>query len=170
MLWGSTAATSATGGGLFESLREHNKQLAQQAEQARDLCQEWDPWASMEVDIQEAAESGNRYAQRQLGYAYEFGCRVPRSHSTAEEWYTKAAWQGDTVAMYFLGLLLGERNTPVTNPKEGYAWLSVARARGQKEAGEGMQWLLESAGWAWDGPMLGKAEARAAEIWEELGR
>ena len=49
--------------------------------------------------------SGSGNAERRVGLAYEFGETVPRSRTTAIEWLSKAAAQGDGMSSEILRIL-----------------------------------------------------------------
>ncbi len=53
----------------------------------------------------EAAESGDRWAQFQLAYAFDKGMHCEQNSERAVYWYTKAVEQGDTSAMCNLSLM-----------------------------------------------------------------
>ena len=92
------------------------------------------------VDIQRftpAAERGEAWSQYELGRAYATHWR----YSEANNWYRKAALQGQRDAMYWLGLsYLNGLGTP-KNTTEAYAWFNIGGSQDQLAARNGRETL-----------------------------
>ena len=64
------------------------------------------PIDSME-SMKKAAEEGDSFWQRKMGFNYEWGLfeGIKPDYTEAVKWYRKAAEQGDTLAQYYLGVM-----------------------------------------------------------------
>lgn len=138
------------------------------AEESKRGCQWWNPWKNNER-LEEQAKGGESYAQRGLGWVYQHGCQVPANHTTAVQWYEKAAYQDDEIAMHMVGLLQAERKSSAWNPISAHAWLSIAKARGAKGAGNNLNWLKNGgAGVTFTSKASANAEELAKERFEKI--
>lgn len=78
----------------------------------------------------EPASRGNAHAQFLLGEAYRLGRSVDADVPTAEQWYMRAARQGDIAAAAELGLLYaGQHRT-----RDAASWLGLAAQGGEPRA------------------------------------
>jgi len=60
---------------------------------------------AVDLDIEEMAEAGDKYACTCLGEMYRIGHGVDQDYLRAVEWYCKAAEQGHAIAQYYLGVM-----------------------------------------------------------------
>ena len=80
------------------------------------------------------AESGNVYAQFNLGLMYDEGIGVPENDKTAVKWYTKAAKQGEPSAQYNLGVMYNNGTGVPENDKTAIKWYTKAAEQGNADA------------------------------------
>jgi TPR repeat protein len=107
----------------------------------------------------EPALHGDAHAQYLLGEAYRLGRSVDPNFPLAEDWYARAARQGDVAAATELGLLFADQR----RYEEALPWLSLAAARGELRAMCSLAALyFNGAGTARDGPLAFALMARAA--------
>lgn len=78
----------------------------------------------------EPAIRGNAHAQFLIGEAYRLGRSVDPNFPLAEDWYIRAARQGDVAAATELGLLLAGRHLP----QAALPWLTMAAQHGEPRA------------------------------------
>jgi len=84
--------------------------------------------------LRKAAESGNAYAQRQLGLQYFLGHDVALDNGEAVKWFQKAAEQGDAAGQYFLGMCY-QKGIGINKDLAGSAkWLLKAAEQGLADA------------------------------------
>ena len=81
-----------------------------------------------------AAQSGQAWAQSDLGTAYELGIGVKQDISRAASLYQKAARQGYAGAQTNLGVLYGTGEGVKYDRKAAIYWLKKAAAQGDKIA------------------------------------
>ena len=81
-----------------------------------------------------AAEQGEPRAQRELGFAYEFGQDVPQDYTQAAAWFRKAAEQGDAEAQYFLGTMYAAGQGVPQDDTQAVAWYRRAAEQGVTSA------------------------------------
>lgn len=87
-----------------------------------------------------SALAGYAPAQTRLGYLFEQGKGVPRDKYSAQEWYLKAAKQGDGLAQYHLACLYQETR----NYSEAVHWHTEAANRGNTVSQYELALLYES--------------------------
>ena len=87
-----------------------------------------------------SALGGYGSAQTRLGYLFEQGKGVPRDKSLAQEWYFRAAKQGDGLAQYHLAFLYQETR----NYSEAVHWHTEAANRGNTVSQYELALLYES--------------------------
>ena len=75
----------------------------------------------------EKAQQGDVKAQNTVATYYETGNGFEKNYDEAIKWYTKAAKQGNTNAMYHLGVIY---NKVKNNFHHSYMWFEVARSCG----------------------------------------
>jgi Sel1 repeat len=84
--------------------------------------------------FRKAAEQGEAGAQRELGFAHEFGQGVPLDFTQAAVWYRKAAEQGDANAQYQLGRLYYSGQGVLQDYAQAALWWRKAAERGTATA------------------------------------
>ena len=89
----------------------------------------------------EEAEAGDLYSQLQLAQMYRDGTKIPKNDATAFRWFSVAALQGDTTAMYEVGnsYALGIGITQDKN--EAVKWLYKVASPETPNTGIGSQML-----------------------------
>jgi TPR repeat protein len=80
-----------------------------------------------------------------LGGLYAQGKGAPRDYLKAREWFTKAANQGDPLAMLELGLMMIEGQGGVRDAARGRMWIAKSAAAGNPLAAGTLQ-KLDGAG------------------------
>lgn len=81
-----------------------------------------------------AAHLDNAEAARELGYAFEMGLGVNKSHADALKWYQKADQGNDTEAMFLLGRLFLQTTDDITTYTQASIYLKKAADRGFEDA------------------------------------
>ena len=84
--------------------------------------------------LQQEAQSGDSYAQRELGKAYRAGHSVARNYATAAQWYRKAADAGDAEAEKLLGLCYATGLGVSTSAEDAEFWFRRASDHGDADA------------------------------------
>ena len=115
--------------------------------------------------LQPVAERGDRWAQYQLAVLYQNGRGVAKDPTQAIAWATRAAEQGYPEAQNLVGSLMSQRQ-PVSNPPDNisaYMWLSLAAARGDKQAAANLASLDQQM----SSGEIAEAKRRAAERWKQ---
>ena len=84
--------------------------------------------------LQKDAESGNVYAQYNLGVMYTNGAGVQKDNSKAFEWYQKAAIQGIADAQYNLGVMYTNGAGVPKNDSKAFYWYQKAAIQGDADA------------------------------------
>jgi TPR repeat protein len=84
------------------------------------------------------AEQGNPKAQLQIGYQYEFGEGVRKSHDEAVRWYRKAADQGNAVAQSNLGKMYEDGIGVKEDWAEAVRWYRKSAEQGYAEGQFGL--------------------------------
>jgi hypothetical protein len=86
------------------------------------------------------AEAGEAAAQAQLGWLYDQGQGIRKSHQRAFYWYLKAAQGGHRVAQYNLNLcyLLGQGVQP--DDKKAFYWIQRSAEAGYPDAFLALAW------------------------------
>ena len=108
--------------------------------------------------IRLAAEEGNPEAQCNLGRLYRHGeGGVPQCHSTAAEWFAKAAAQGRKDAQYFIGFMHYAGQGVDRDQSLAAEWFLKAAAQGQPDAQFNLGFQYEK------GECVGKDEAMAVQ-------
>lgn len=88
-----------------------------------------DPEQGMDLVLL-AAEQGMRYAEFQMGAAFEEGVGVERDLTQALEWFQRAADQGVAPAQWRIGMSHVRGEGRAVDPAEAVAWFSRAAASG----------------------------------------
>jgi len=76
----------------------------------------------------------DRTAQLWLGHMYYLGRAVHQDYVQAQEWYLKAAKQGEGTAQYKLGLMYAKGYGVEPSDIEAYAWWSAAAENRDSDA------------------------------------
>ena len=84
--------------------------------------------------FQRAAELGDAFGQRNLGYCYEKGLGVTQNYEEAEKWYRKAAELGDVQAQHNLGNCYRNGWGVTQNYEEAEKWYRKAAEQGESTA------------------------------------
>ena len=85
-------------------------------------------------DLRANAEKGDARAQAELGWNYRQGLEVTADDREAVKWLQKAAGQGWTNALYLLGEIYGDANSPLHDPKQSFQLTKRAAAAGDISA------------------------------------
>ncbi len=88
--------------------------------------------------IQDAATSGEAWAQADLGYLYEDGLVVAKNDAEAVRWYRLAAEQGYAGAQTNLGVMYANGTGIEQDLDEAVRWLRLAAAQGDQIAQENL--------------------------------
>ncbi len=80
------------------------------------------------------AQSGNAFAQNQLGVMYNRGRGVPQDYIEAIHWWQAAAEQGHAIAQCNLGIMYSYGQGVKQDEVPAHMWFNLAAARGLKEA------------------------------------
>lgn len=80
------------------------------------------------------AQSGNAFAQNQLGVMYNRGNGVPQDYVEAVRWWHAAAEQGNATAQCNLGIMYSYGQGVKQDEVPAHMWFNLAAARGSKEA------------------------------------
>ena len=80
------------------------------------------------------ANQGDKEAQYNLGYCYEYGEGVGKDLREAVSWYTRAAYQGDKNAQYNLGKCYYYGRGVVVDMREAVNWYTKAANQGHEYA------------------------------------
>ncbi len=91
--------------------------------------------------ISTAANSGEAWAQADMGSIYEDGLIVPADLAAAAQWYRRAAEQGYPGAQTNLGVLYANGEGVIQDRSEAVAWLQRAASQGDKIARENLRAL-----------------------------
>ncbi|MDA8002329.1 MAG: SEL1-like repeat protein [Alphaproteobacteria bacterium] len=96
--------------------------------------------------LRKYAEQGNEQAALELGWAYWRGCTdcdddifrydFAVDVRKAAHWWCKAAEQGNTEAQKMLGMCYLKGDGIITDEREAYMWLSIAKQNGREDAAE----------------------------------
>lgn len=110
------------------------------------------------------AEAGHARAQNLLGVAYRDGLGLSAPDpEAAQEWFRKAALQGERKAQSNLGHLLGEPVASNPNREEALKWLLISEANGEITAKRTLQELSP----AIDPGLLAKTRLLASQFQPE---
>lgn len=113
----------------------------------------------------EAAQSGDREAQLELGYLYFVGRGIEQDFKEAMAWFRKAALNGDPTAQYNLGIMWYTGNGVESSSLErAYGWLSLAAANQHRDAVGARDFLQTQMG----EEQLERAQQVAAELYREI--
>lgn len=85
-------------------------------------------------ELKAKAEDGNARAQVELGFKYYYGNGVPKNHTEAARWISKAAQQGDVGGEFALAGLYNRGEGVVKDVVEEGKWLTKASQHGDKMA------------------------------------
>lgn len=85
-------------------------------------------------ELRAKAESGISSAQVELGFKYYYGNGVPKNHTEAAMWMSKAAQQGDVGGEFALAGLYNRGEGVVKDVVEEGKWLTKASQHGDKTA------------------------------------
>lgn len=118
------------------------KAQAGDVESMKSLAMRYDVgWANESKDLgkafywyEQAAKSGDAYAQFRVGEMYEEGRGVERSYAKAMEWYLKSSDSGWGEPCYRIALMYKEGRGVEEDGVEADAWYSEAATRGHKKA------------------------------------
>lgn len=80
------------------------------------------------------AESGDSFAQLDMGFFYEFGNKVAKDEAVAAEWYHKAAEQGCGLAQYCLACLYEDGRGVERDETKALEWFRKAAESGNEDA------------------------------------
>ena len=116
--------------------------------------------------LKKAAEQGDINAQCDLASMYYIGKDVPQNYAEALKWYKKAAEQEHPVAQFGLGVMYSEGEGVPQNYIEGYVWLSVASAKGIKDAKQHLSFI----GSKMTPEQIAEAKKKAAVFSEKINR
>ena len=94
--------------------------------------------------LQMAAESDHAAAENTLGVMHEQGFGVKMDLAKAEEWYRKAAEQGEPKAMSSLGQLLGPDGPDASKHVEAMKWLLLAHKANDPSARQILNEILRT--------------------------
>ena len=87
-----------------------------------------------------AVVQGHSLAQNNLNAAYRLGEGVDKDLREAVHWYRKESKHGNQFVLYDLGwAYLNDENVIVTDERDAYIWLSIAKANGDKTAEENLR-------------------------------
>ena len=86
-----------------------------------------------------AAEAGSADAQNKFGVLHEYGWGVPLDMAMAQQWFRKAAIQGNLKAQSNLGRTLGALSESKETRIEALAWLTISSERGEITAKKELQ-------------------------------
>lgn len=78
-----------------------------------------------------AAQADIASAQNMLGLLYDYGWGVPMDKAMAQQWFRKAALQGNLKAQSNLGRILGPLSEAKETRIEALAWLLIASSQGE---------------------------------------
>ena len=86
-----------------------------------------------------SAQSGEINGMNDLGFLYEKGCDAAPDLVTAFHWYLRAAKSGNAVAQNNVGAMLKHgKGVERTDLIKAYAWLTVAKLNGSKQAADNL--------------------------------
>jgi TPR repeat protein len=102
-----------------------------------------------------SAESGNAFAQFNLGFCYANGLGVSKNEAEAVSWYRKAAAQGYTAAQSNLGFCYGNGTGVAKDQVEAAKWYRKAAEQGYAVAQSNLGFCY----WSGDGVVKNEAEA-----------
>jgi len=93
--------------------------------------------------LRAAADQGHVAAQFALGYIYANGhAGFTTDKREAARWWRKASEQGDAWAQHSLGILYVLGEGVITDHREAFIWLSIAKANGNRKSAELLGHLL----------------------------
>lgn len=113
-----------------------------------------------------AAEAGIADAQNMLGFMSNIGWGGPVDKAVAEQWFRKAALQGNLKAQANLGVILGPLSEHRETRIEALAWLLISAERGEVTA---RKELDDTVAGLKDGEM-DAAKARVPELLKLIGK
>lgn len=111
-----------------------------------------------------AAEAGNPDARNLLGNQYELGLGVPVDPAAAEQWFRKAALQGQVKAQSNLGRILGPLGETRETRIEALAWLMIASGQGEVTAEKSLNDSMPGL----SGVDLDAAKSKAVELQKSI--
>ena len=86
-----------------------------------------------------AAQADIASAQNMLGFLYDYGWGVPMDKAMAQQWFRKAALQGNLKAQSNLGRILGPLSESKETRIEALGWLLIASSQGEITATKELQ-------------------------------
>jgi TPR repeat protein len=142
---GSDLGTPSSGPELDNTAAQTNSAIHEQfAEPEHSLPGLTNSVRPLPADILVLAQQGNPVAQRQIGQYYGEQGLVKESN----EWFLKAALQGDARAQYMMGVHYTFGMGVELNPQEAGKWFLLAAEQGDAEAqySVGLRWARGEAG------------------------
>jgi|GEM_PF-2974728 len=108
-----------------------------------------------------AAEQGLRFAEFQMGLAYEDGIGVERDLAQALDWFQRAADQGVAPAQWRIGMSFVRGEGRAVDPAQAVAWFSRAAASGHVDGLTSLAVMYAT------GSGIGKDTARAFSLYQQ---
>ena len=89
---------------------------------------------AVDLNIEQMAENGDRYACTCLGEMYHDGKGVTLNHSRAVKWYRRAAEQEYACAQWYLGEMYGKQYSVNKDYVKAFDWYRKAAEQGHADA------------------------------------
>ena len=89
---------------------------------------------AVDLNIEQMAENGDKYACACLGWMYKYGKGVTLNHSRAVKWFRRAAEQGYACAQWYLGVIYGRQYSLNKNYFKALEWYRKAAEQGHADA------------------------------------
>lgn len=86
------------------------------------------------IELEKQAESGDAWAQTELGLMYDEGEKVPEDNEKALFWYQKAAAKGFIMAEFYLGAMYFNGDGVPKDINKAVEWFEKAASEGVAEA------------------------------------
>lgn len=111
----------------------------------REKAMKWFTKAALQGHAEAQRHMGDAYCHDQVYQNYLEPEVILKNNNTALEWYIKAASQGDELAIYMLGLLIGNGTLVPESDKVAAEWLTLASEEmGLSAAQVGLEIMLET--------------------------
>lgn len=113
-----------------------------------------------------AAEANNLAAITDLAFIYYNGLDGQSDLPRALELYTKAAFQGDSLAQSNVGMMYATGTGTTRDLAQGYAWYSIAASQGNTTARINRNSLMADMSWE----ELNRAQAISVSLYQQIER